>query len=189
MLCQILNKGIKIMTEKYYSEVKAAKEIVSGLCKKYPDVFWAITNPDIVMVLGIENKERGKKNKTLAKIKSVKAEEKTILRENNIPVRYIITLYYSDWNEWNEKKKQWIIFHELLHIHHEVGKLIKHDISDWKILVDKVGVSWIDSDTLPDLLNDEVKFNFADSGEFENPNWKYIGHKLSDEKIMELLKI
>jgi predicted metallopeptidase len=147
------------VTEKIYSEVKDAKEIISNLCKKYPDIFWTITNPDIVVVLGIENKERSKKNKTLAKIKSVKAEEKTILRENNIPVRYIVTLYYSDWNNWQPKTKQWILFHELLHIHQEFGKMIKHDINDWKILVDKVGVSWINSENLPDLVNDDVKFN------------------------------
>lgn len=145
-------------TEKQYSRVKEAEEIIKKLCEKQPEVLWCV-KPNTVAVEGIENKERSEKNDTLAKIKPIKGCEKAILQDNNIPIRYVIELYYSDWNEWHEKKKQWVLFHELLHIHHEIGKTIKHDISDWKILVDKAGVEWQNSDNLPDLINDDVKFN------------------------------
>lgn len=146
------------MTEKVYSRVVEAENIIKKLCEKYPDVLWCV-KPENVAVLGIENKERPEKNKTLAKIKPVKGCEKAILQLNNILTRYCIEIFWSDWKEWDEKKKQWIIFHELLHIHHEIGKTIKHDILDFRILVDKVGVEWQNSKNLPDLLNDDVKFN------------------------------
>jgi predicted metallopeptidase len=145
-------------TEKTYSRVTEAEEIIKKLCEKQPDVLWCV-RPDMVAVLGIENKQRPEKNKVLAKIKPVKGCEKAILQINNIPIRYVIELFYSDWNEWKERKRQWILFHELLHIHSEVGKTIKHDIADFKILVDKAGVNWVDSDKLPDLVNDDVKFD------------------------------
>lgn len=146
-------------TEKVYSPVEEAQEVVKGLCKKYPDVLWTINNPEMIAVMGIENKERSEKNRVLAKIKPIKGSEKAIFLLNNIPVRYIIELYWSDFREWNITKKQWIIFHELLHIHYELGKTIRHDCEDFKIILDKVGVNWISSETLPNLLNDDVKFN------------------------------
>jgi predicted metallopeptidase len=147
------------MSEKVYSRVTEAEEIVKSLCTKYPEVLWCVSNPEIVAVMGIENKERSEKNKTLAKIKPIKGSEKAILQINNIPVRYIIELYWNDFREWKERKKQWIIFHELLHIHHEIGKTIKHDSEDFRILLDRVGVNWVNSETLPDLINDKVEFN------------------------------
>lgn len=145
-------------TEKQYSRVKEAEEMIVKLCAKQPEVLWCV-KPNTVAVLGIENKERSEKNHTLAKIKTVKGCEKAIFQDSNIPIRYIVEVYWSDWNTWHDKKKQWIIFHELLHVHHEMTKAIKHDCEDFKIILDKVGVNWSDSDTLPDLINDEVKFN------------------------------
>lgn len=162
-------------TEKTYSRVTEAEEIIKKLCEKQPDVLWCV-KPDMVAVLGIENKQRPEKNKVLAKIKPVKGCEKAILQINNIPIRYVIEIFYSDWNEWKERKRQWILFHELLHIHSEIGKTIKHDIADFKILVDKAGVNWLESDKLPDLVNDDVKFDLelrpslTDIGEDESDN-------------------
>jgi predicted metallopeptidase len=145
-------------TEKTYSRVTEAEKMIQGLCKKQPEVLWCV-RPEIVAVYGIENKDRPEKNKILAKIRTVKGSGKAILQDNNIPIRYIIELYWSDWNEWKETKKQWILLRELLHIHHDIGKTIKHDCEDWRIIIDKVGVCGYDSETLPDLINGEVKFN------------------------------
>ena len=145
-------------TEKQYSRVKEAEEIIKNLCAKQPEVLWCV-RPENVAVLGIENKERPEKNTTLAKIKPVKGCEKAILQDNNIPIRYCIEIFWSDFNTWTEKQKQWILLHELLHIHHEVGKSIKHDCEDWRIILSKVGVEWWKKEDLPDLLNDDVKFD------------------------------
>ena len=147
-------------TEKTYSRVKEAEEMIVKLCAKQPEVLWCV-RPNTVAVLGIDNKERSEKNDTLAKIKPVKGCEKAIFQDNNIPIRYILEVYWSDWNMWHEKKKQWIIFHELLHIHHELGKSIKHDCEDFKLILQKVSVNWSDRDDLPDLVNDDVKFDLA----------------------------
>lgn len=146
------------MSEKVYARITEAETIIKQLCEKQPEVLWCV-RPDMVTVMGIENKERSEKNKTLAKIKPIKGCEKAILQNNNIPIRYIIEMYWSDWREWDEKKRQWILFHELLHIHSEVGKTIKHDCEDFKIVLDKVGVNWTTSKDLPNLLLGDVKFD------------------------------
>jgi len=147
------------MTEKKYVEIKEAKTIIMELCKKYPNVLWAV-KPENVIVLGIENKERGKKNKTLAKIISIRGVEKVIMFLNGINVQYAIEVFWSDWHLWTEVQRQWIIFHELLHISPDEGKTVKHDVRDFRLLVDVVGVDWMrENKSLPNLLNDTVKFN------------------------------
>lgn len=145
-------------TEKVYSRVTEAEAMIKAICQKQPEVLWCV-RPEMVQVWGVENKERSEKNKKLAVIKPIKGVEKAIMQDANLPVRYHIDLYWSDWREWKERKKQWIMFHELLHIHSEVGKSIKHDCEDFRIILDKVGVDWSNSETLPDLVNDDVKFN------------------------------
>ena len=148
------------MSEKVYSRVTEAEEMVKSLCKKYPDVLWCV-RPEMVAVYGIENKERPENCKVLAKIKPVKGVEKAIMQDNNIPIRYTVDLFWSDWREWKEAKRQWIIFHELLHIHSEISKTIPHDIMDFRIILDRIGVFGYDSETLPNLLLSDVKFNLS----------------------------
>jgi len=146
------------MTEKLYSRVTEAEDMIVKLCEKQPEVLWAV-KPSIISVLGIENKERSEKNKTLVKIKPVKGVEKAIMQQNNVSTRYILELYWSDWNTWKAEKRQWIILQMLLHIHSEVSKIINPDCIDFKIVIDKVGVNWVDSENLPNIIDGEVKFN------------------------------
>ena len=52
-----------------------------------------------------------------------------------------------------------VIFHELTHIDSEVGKTVKHDIEDFRIMVDKLGVDWFNDPELPNLLTKKVEFD------------------------------
>ncbi len=143
-----------------YSRVPEAEEIVKKLCEKYPDVLWAVRNDGSIAVLGIENKERSEKNNTLAKIKAIKGTEKAIYISNNINIRYVLELYWSDWNMWSPELKQVVLFHELLHVHPELERVVRHDLEDWRIVVEKLGVSYLKNNKdLPNLLNDDVKFD------------------------------
>jgi len=141
-----------------YTKIDDADVIVKGLCENQPDVLWCV-RPETIAVMGIENCTRSEKNHTLAKIKPVKGTEKAIFQINNIPIRYIIECYWADWNLWNNAQRQWIILHELLHVHPEFEKTIPHDCEDFKIILDRVGVSWMDKKDLPDLMNKDTKFN------------------------------
>lgn len=144
--------------EKIHSKVEEAEQMVEELQEKYPSVLWRI-RPNMITVLGIENKERTKSNNTLAKVIPIKGAEKSLMKLNNLDTRYIIELYWSDWKEWSLHLKQWIIMHELLHVSEEVGKTVKHDCEDFRILIDKVGVDWVHSKELPNLMDGDVAFD------------------------------
>lgn len=144
-----------------WARVTEADEIVKALFEKHPTILWAV-KPECIAVWGIENKEKSEKNTVLAQIKPIKGVEKAIFQNSSIPTRYIISLYWSDWNQWSMKFKKAVLFHELLHVHPDYEKTVKHDIEDFKIIVDALGVNWsVDNEDLPDLTNDDVKFNIA----------------------------
>jgi len=147
------------MTDKIYSRVKDAEKIIKDLCEKYPQVFWAV-KPDRINVLGIENKQRSDKNKVLAKIKPMRGLEKAIMEMNQVGVDYVIELYWSDFNVWSSKLKKLILAHEILHVSPDHGKTVKHDCEDFRIFLDAFGVDWsLNADKLPDILDENVKFN------------------------------
>jgi len=172
------------MTEKVYSRVTEAEDMIKALCEKYPKVLWTV-RPQMVAVYGIENKERSESNSVLAKIKPIKGIEKTIMQDNNISIRWIIDLFWSDWREWNEAKRQWVLFHELLHIHSEVGKSVKHDLETFRIIVDKIGVLEYNSENLPNLLLTNVEFNMDLRPKIEEEEEK---DEISEEEVEEKKK-
>ena len=147
----------KEKTEKTYSRVDEAEKLIGELCAKYPDELWAV-RPSSIAVLGIENKERGKNNRVLAKITATHGANKALLKIYDVPIRHMVILYWSDWNKWTTEQKQWILFHELFHLHPEDDKLVKHDCQDFNIILDIVGINWVNS-KLPDLLAEKQKFN------------------------------
>lgn len=146
-----------------YARVTEAEKIIEQLQAKYPDVFWAV-KPGQIAVMGVDNQERGEKaiakNPAYAKFRPIKGAEKAIFETNKIPIRYIIELYWSDWNAWNAAYKQCVLTSAVLEVTPEEEKKNKYDCVGYKILFDAVGVNWDrEPDKIPNLLNDDVKFN------------------------------
>lgn len=153
-------KSAEPKEEKSYSVCDEAEALVKKLVDRYPKILWAV-NPKEVAVFGIDNAERSSSNKALAKIRAVDGIYKALLLKNNIGTKYLIEMYWSDWHDWDQNTKQWIILHELLHIPGPDEKgLIKHDVQDFALAVDVVGVDgYEDGKALPNLLEGElVKF-------------------------------
>jgi len=146
--------------EKVHSRVEEAEEIIAQLCEEYPEALWAV-NQNLIAVLGVENKERPKNSKKLATIRPVKGINKSLMILNGIPIRYVVEVYWDDYNAWNMAQKSAIMFHELLHIGDEIGKLVKHDLMDFRIMVDKLGVDWHKDPNLPNLLNKHIDFDLS----------------------------
>ena len=151
-------KSAEPKEEKSYSNVPEAETIIEKLVERYPKVLFAV-NPKTINVFGIDNAERPSSNHTMAKIKCIDGAMKALLEKHNVQVRYIIELYWSDWNQWKSLTKMWIIFHELLHIPAEEKGLIKHDVQDFSIALSVAGIDGYTSEGLPNLLEgDVVKF-------------------------------
>ena len=61
----------------------------------------------------------------------------------------ILIIHRDVWNEFGQGKRNLLLFHELLHvINNDEGgyKLIKHDIEDFKMLLEKYGLAWEKAD-------------------------------------------
>lgn len=147
--------------EKEYEVVSEAVEIIKNLCERYPEPLWAV-NPEEIIVLGVVNKERPKKMTKLASIREFRGPIKAVLKEFSIGKKYLIELYFSDWQQWCPARRQWVLFHEVLHISgpHKKG-LIKHDVEDFAVIMDTLGSShWWEMDSLPDMLvGEKIEFD------------------------------
>jgi len=145
-------------TKREYERLTQAEDMIRDLATKYKDALWRVI-PSSIMVLSITNSDRSEKNHCLAKVKLMKGVEQAVMELNNIKVRYVIELYGSDWSKWTEAQKQWIIFHELMHVHEEGDQLVKHDCEDFKMIIDAAGISWVDNANLPNMLTSDVEFD------------------------------
>lgn len=146
--------------EPSYSIVEEANVIIKKLCEKYPDILWACI-PDSIQVYGIDNKEKPESSDVLAKIRPVSGVFKAILEKHNINLKHIIEVYWSDYNTWGLQKKNWVMFHELIHVcEPESKKMRKHNIEDFTLIISKIGISGYEGDGLPDLLGEKpVEFD------------------------------
>ena len=86
--------------EKIYSRVNDAEEIVKELCEKQKELLWQV-KPEIVMVVGVENKTRSEKQKAkepvYTRLKAISGVEKEVLKLNAVNTRFIIEVYWEEW--------------------------------------------------------------------------------------------
>ena len=151
-------------TEKKYTRVIGAEEMIKELQSKYPDLFWAIRT-ETVCVMGVENKTRSKgslkKRPFYASLRPMKGVNKAILEINNVATRYAIEVFWDEWNDWDEGRRQWMIAEQLLKIPFEEGQTNKYDCAGFKVLLDKIGVTALTDPKakLPNMLIQDIQFN------------------------------
>jgi len=143
--------------EKTYEVLKEGKEIIKSLCERYPKILWAV-RPELVEVLGVTNKERPKSSKKMASIRKLSGATKALLENSQIPTEYIVELFCSDWQPMSQQKREWLLFHEVLHISgpNSNGKLLDHNVKDFDLVLDVVNFGWFDRDDLPLLSSGEL---------------------------------
>lgn len=147
-----------------YSKVDEAQEMIVKLCKKYPDVFWSV-QPDQVLVMGIDNVERSEKavekDPLWTKLSNIKGVNRAVYAEHGIGVRYIVELFWADWNNWKETVKLAVLAKNLLEITPDVDKKNRPDCVGFKILYKALGINWErdDGHGIPHLLQVDVEFD------------------------------
>ena len=166
--------------EKSYSVVEEGNTIIEKLCEKYPEILWAC-EPKSIEVYGCDNAERPASSDTLAKIRPVTGVFKSVLAKHNIKLKYVIEIFWSDWQEWSLHEKQWIIFHEILHIlDPEAKKMRKHNIEDFDLILDVIGLTGY-KEGAPNLLGDKpIEFNKAIVARMHQPEEKDKAIQMSD---------
>jgi hypothetical protein len=140
-----------------YSRVNEAQDMISTLCDRHKNTFWAV-KPENIAVMGIDNVERSEKaiakQPIWAKMRTVKGAEAAMFREKDIPERHIIEVHWSDWNEWHDALKAAVLASLLLAITPEVEVKNSPDCVGFKILYKALGVNWErdDGKGIPNLL-------------------------------------
>ena len=140
--------------DKEYEILEDGNAIVRRLRERYPKILYAV-DPDKVIVLAITNKPRPFSMKKLAVIHLITPAMRTIIKAlGRKDVRYYIEIFLTDWHLWGSARRQWICFHELLHIPHEGSKgLVPHDLMEFRLIVDYLGISTYASENIPDMLD------------------------------------
>jgi len=145
-----------------YVLLHEADDVVKKLCSKYPEEL-ANVSLDEVAIVAIEGVDRPETKKCFAKIKGLRPPVSLLTSGKN----YIVELYMSDWENWTVAQRNIVIFHELLHINGE-GKNKKHDLEDFKMLVNKLGIDYAGNPDVVDILAEDVDWSIHKSAEESN---------------------
>lgn len=129
---------IEKKTRQAWEKRDELKDYVERLADIYPNDLGHI-QPDNLIYVGFSKP----RSSVAANIRAVKGVWSLFRNE-----AYILAIHIETWDSLSEPERLYIIFHELLHIPEEgfdegvknYKKLIKHDLQDFKILIDKFGV-------------------------------------------------
>lgn len=139
--------------EPKYEKLTEMDEIILKLKDKYPNVFFEV-NPDEVNSYCLVNKVRPDK----------KAEEVVINGASGVfgiisPIKYILTVYASDWNHWNEAKKAIQVAKAIKRISLDGnGKLTRYDEMNHRCFLDTFGVGYEGKSGLQNILEEDIKW-------------------------------
>ena len=142
--------------DKSYDILDEGNELVVQLRQRYPNELRNVI-PEEVVVLKIEDDPPTSKD-WAAKIHLVKGAIKAMLTIYKCPAKFYIELYEADWRSWSNQRRQWVIFHELLHVPDpEASGLVNHDIESFAMILAKIGLDDImGSESLPEMLSGDL---------------------------------
>jgi len=75
-------------------------------------------------------------------MRNVNGVEQAIFQENNIQERYIIEVFWSDYNRWSNATKAAVLASHLFEITPDVETKNSADCSGFKIMYKALGVNW-----------------------------------------------
>jgi len=134
-----------------YEQLPEFAELAKKLIDLYPSVFPDI-DADKLAAVQITNKERPEKKTQLWELKPVTPPITLFC-----PKSYFITVHSSDWDSLNDKHRAALVADVLLSISPEgEGKTVPFDKKDHSIILRTLGVDYMDTDNIPDLLSGKV---------------------------------
>lgn len=126
--------------------VKEAEDIVARLAELYPEKFGHI-DPSIIGCAMITNKDRPDSADWDFKIKGVKEPESLYSTK-----QYVIWFHQNIWDAFSRKQRVLTMIKALKSIPEEPdGSLLKEDLKDWRDLVSRYGVDYMNDPNIPDF--------------------------------------
>jgi hypothetical protein len=125
-----------------------AHAIVTSLCSMYPNHLGHV-DPKTIGCVAIVNKDK-KEGQEDSKIRGIRQPDSLFCT-----VQYVVVFYQSTWENYNPAQRAMMLFKNLIRIPENEdgpdGSLLKHDLQDFKILVQAFGVDYMDNPELPDI--------------------------------------
>lgn len=138
-----------------YVRLVNEEEVCLKLAEKYPNQLCKLHKNDVLV---FEWKTQ-RPQRYWAKICRISGIFKALMKSINVDAKYIIQIPSSSWEQLDKTSRQWVLFHELMHIHFDPEKqkfqLIQHDIQDFKVVLEKIGLNGYKSVDLKPLLDAE----------------------------------
>jgi len=139
-----------------YEPCEEIHEIVCKLAEKHSGLFWAL-DPSCIRGFEITNKERPESKRAELSISGASG-----VFGHVSPIKYVIVAYSSDWTEWKDNKKVIEVAKVIKRISEDGnGKLNKYDEVNHLLFLATFGLGYEDSDSLPNLLTDDVDWQVA----------------------------
>ena len=133
------------------------KDLVDDIVEKFPNLFDHVDSSKISCIIAMAGNAPNK-GRALATIRVI--NDKTRIATGT-PYNYILEVYDANWNDQEDRQKQMVVFHELMHIEPEAEeddpKLRKHDTEDFYEILNIWGIDYLYDKELPDLLDENLE--------------------------------
>lgn len=139
-----------------YEQSNEIKDIASRLINKFPENFSAFDVDQMLFLM-----ETSKSPKKYADVRKVNPPYTYVTS-----VKFIMTVYEKNILEFSDAQLHALVLHELMHIDETFTKLLKHDLEDFRAIVDLFGSNW---DTNPDIKDILDETSDTDTGVADEP--------------------
>ena len=140
-----------------YEQAEDIKQIAEKLINKFPNNFSMFDADQILFLL-----ETTKSPKKYADVKKVTPPYTYITN-----VKFIITVYEKNILEFSDAQLHALILHELMHIDENFDKIVKHDLEDFRVIVDLFGSNWDTNPDIKDILEETEDVQTLDTQDDE----------------------
>ena len=149
MGCQVENM---VKSKPQYTELEEFYDIAKKLSNKYFDLFGTRDNSRI-RSFAIMNKSRQDDSNPWWSIIQVREPLCDIFN-----VDYVFKLFLTDWESLLEKSKYLLVADALLSIDPVNERVKKFDVQDHSLMIRNFGLGYLESDVVPDILNDKFEW-------------------------------
>jgi predicted metallopeptidase len=142
-----------------YVRLTREEDICLKLAERYSTLLCPIHKNDILV---FEWKTQ-RSQRYWAKICRISGIFKALIKSLDVDAKFIIQIPTSSWEQLTDIQRQWVLFHELMHINFDPEKqkykLIQHNIQDFRVILNKIGLDGYKSNTLTSMLDkDPISF-------------------------------
>jgi hypothetical protein len=134
-----------------YQQNPQLQTIARRLIRKYPEHFGHLDADRMLFLMEIT----GSDNKNIADCRRVTQPWRDLLYSLGVDADWMITFYSVHCEGKGKAFLAAVMFHEMLHCG-EDGKVVKHDVQDFHLVLHHLGLNWQRDAELPDITRRKI---------------------------------